>query len=252
MGANKSLIPFLALAASTTGAFQVQSPPAPTRFEVASIHRAAPEPGVQACLCEPPGRIAYRIAPLKWIIERAFELQDSQIQGPAWLDRETFNIDAKFPEGALPKDVPQMLRALLQDRFQLAAQLENRETPSFVLHVAPNGPKMNLADDGWVSSWRQSRTGIHLRQRMEMKDLAAYLATQLGKPVLDRTGLQGIFAVQLNFAPDMLLAGSKLSADISPPLPDALRQQLGLKLDAGKNQVDVLIIDRVNQAPAEN
>jgi hypothetical protein len=71
-----------ALAALTTFAAVAQPSGTSLRFEVASVRRAEPDPNVEACLCEPPRRVEYRKAPLKWIIERGFNLQDSQLKGP--------------------------------------------------------------------------------------------------------------------------------------------------------------------------
>jgi uncharacterized protein (TIGR03435 family) len=242
----------LALAALTTFAAAAQPSGPPLSFEVASVRRAQPDPKVQACLCEPPRRIAYRTAPLKWIMERGFKLQDSQIKGPGWLDEETFNVDATLPEGTSQEDVPLMLRTLLEERFHLAAHVENHEKSSFVLAIASGGTKLRPPPEDWEYSWRGDKTGIHLRQRSNMKDFASYLSTQLNSPVLDETGLTGVFAVKLDFAPDSLLARPKSRDRLAPALPDALLQQLGLKLESRKRQVETLVIDHIEKAPTAN
>ena len=216
------------------------------------MRRAEPDPKVQACLCEPPGRVAYRTAPLKWIIERGFKLQDSQIDGPGWLDDTTFDIDAKLPEGASREDVPVMLRTLLQERFHLMAHIESRETSALVLTVAPGGTKLKPPADDWDYGWQQDKTGIHLRQRTNMKDLASYLSTQLDRPVVDETRLDGVFAVKLDFAPNSLLIRSESRADLAPALPDALLQQLGLKLESTKRQIETLFIAQIEKVPTAN
>jgi len=177
----------LALAVLTTFAAVAQPSGPLLVFEVASVRRAEPDPKLQACLCEPPGRVAYRAAPLKWIIERGIKLQDSQIDGPGWLDDTTFDIDAKLPEGASRADVPVMLRTLLQERFHLMAHVESRETSAFVLTIASGGTKLKPPADDWDYGWQQDKTGIHRRQRSDMKDLASYLSTQLDRPVVDET-----------------------------------------------------------------
>jgi uncharacterized protein (TIGR03435 family) len=241
----------LAVAACTVLAARAQQSGVPLRFEVASVRQAAPDPRVQACLCEPPGRVAYRTAPLKWIVMRAFALQDPQIQGPAWLDSATFDIEATFPPGASPENLPEMLRALLRERFHLEAHTENRVMPSFVLKVAPKGTKLQAPKEGFEFSFQRNKTGIHLRQLTNMKDFAAYLSTQLDRPVADGTGLDGVYAVELDFAPDSLARPNK-KVDSAPALPDALLQQLGLRLETGKAPAAVLVIDRVDKAPTEN
>jgi uncharacterized protein (TIGR03435 family) len=242
----------LVLAALTAFAAVAQRSGTPLRFEVASVRRAEPDPKIQACLCEPPGRVGYRKAPIKWIIERAFDLQDSQIKGPGWLDDAIFNIDATLPEGAAKSDVPAMLRTLLEERFHLVVHVENTERPSFVLTVASGGTKLKPPPEDWEYSWRANKTGIHLRQRSIMKDFASYLSTQLEQPVVDETGLEGVFAVKLDFAPDSLLARAENRDDLAPPLPEALLQQLGLKLESRKRQLQTLVIDQIEKVPTAN
>ena len=242
----------LALAVFTTRAAMAQPSSPPLAFDVASVRAAKPDPKVQACLCEPPGRVAYRAAPLKWIIERGFKLQDSQIKGPGWLDDATFDIDAKPPEGASQEDVPAMLRTLLEERFHLVYQVENREMSAFVLTVASGGTKLKPPEDVEDYSWRRDKTGIHLRQRTNLKDLASYLSTQLGGPVVDETGLAGLFAVKLDFAPDGWLIRSKSRGGPAPTLPDALLQQLGLKLETKKRQMQTLVVNQIDKVPTAN
>lgn len=242
----------LALAGLTTVAAMTQPSSASLRFEVTSVRRADPNPQVQACLCEPPGRVQYRKAPLRWIIERAFNLQDSLLKGPGWLDDAAFDIDAKLPEGASQGDVPIMLRALLAERFHLVVHTESADKASFVLTVASGGTKLKPPPEDWEYSWQANKTGIHLRQRCNMKDLAAYLSTQLDRPVVDETGLDGVFAVKLDFAPDLLLARPNQRDDLAPSLPDALLQQLGLKLESRKRQLQTVVIDQIEKVPTEN
>ena len=242
----------LALAVLTTLTVVAQPSVSPLVFEVASVRRAEPDPKVQACLCEPPGRVEYRTAPLKWIIERGFKLQDSQIDGPGWLDDTTFDIDAKLPKGASREDVPVMLRALLEERFHLMPRVESREASVFVLTTSSGGTKLKPPADDWVYGWHQDKTGIHLRQRTNMRDLASYLSMQLEGPVVDETRLEGVFAVQLDFVPNNLLVRSEGGGDLAPALPDALLQQLGLKLESRKRQIETLVIAQIDKVPTAN
>jgi hypothetical protein len=69
--------------------------PIATRFEVASVKTAQITPDVTLCMCESPGRIAYRLTPLKFIIQRAHKVQDLEVSGPDLLSSERFDIDAK-------------------------------------------------------------------------------------------------------------------------------------------------------------
>jgi len=85
-----------------------------------------------------------------------------------------------------------------------------------------------------------------------MKDFAAYLSTQLDRPVVDETGLDGVFAVKLDFAPDSLLARPEHRDDLAPSLPDALLQQLGLKLESRRRQIQTVVIDQIEKVPTAN
>jgi uncharacterized protein (TIGR03435 family) len=242
----------LALAVLTTVIAAAQPSGPPLTFEVASVREAKPDPKAPACLCEPPGRVAYRAAPLKWIIERGFKLQDSQIKGPAWLDDAIFDVDAKLPEGASREDVPLMLRRLLQERFHLVSHVESRDASAFVLAVATGGTKLQPPPDAWDYNWRQDKTGIHIRQRSNMKEFASYLSTQLDGPVVDETRMDGVFAIKLDFAPNSLLIRPESRGDLAPALPNALLQQLGLKLESKKRQIETLVISQIDKAPTAN
>jgi uncharacterized protein (TIGR03435 family) len=87
-------------------------------------------------------RAEYRFLSLKQLIAEAYKLDESQITGPPWLVTERFDIVAKLPDGAAKADVPKMLRALLEDRFKLAAHLDTQERPVLALVVAKYGPKL--------------------------------------------------------------------------------------------------------------
>jgi uncharacterized protein (TIGR03435 family) len=69
---------------------------------------------------------------------------------------------------------------------------------------------------------------------------------------LDETGLTGVFAVKLDFAPDNLLARPKSRDDLAPALPEALLHQLGLKLETRKRQLETLVIDHIDKLPTAN
>ena len=145
-----------------------------------------------------------------------------------------------------------MLRTLLEERFHLVVHTENTERSSFVLTAASGGTKLKPPPEDWESSWRGNKTGIHIQQRSSMKDFAAYLSTQLDRPVVDETGLDGVFAVKLDFAPDSLLARPEHRDDLAPSLPDALLQQLGLKLESRRRQIQTVVIDQIEKVPTAN
>jgi uncharacterized protein (TIGR03435 family) len=229
-----------------------QSPTLAPRFETSRVLAAAIDPRIQPCLCEPPGRVAYRTAPLKWIVERAFGLQDSQIRGPGWMDAESFTIDATLPEDASKEQIPAMLQKLLEEKFGLTAHRESKEAMLLILKPAAGGAKFAHPESNRETGWRGDRSGIHVRQRTNMDDFAFYLSGQLGRTVLNETGLAGIYAVELDFAPDNLPSQTDRATELAPALPVALEHQLGLKLEQRTGPVEILVIDHVEKIPAEN
>jgi uncharacterized protein (TIGR03435 family) len=84
----------------------------------------------------------YRFLSLKELVAEAYKMREFQVSGPPWFATERFDIVAKLPEGASKDDAPKMLRALLEDRFKLAAHLDTQERPVLALVVAKDGPKL--------------------------------------------------------------------------------------------------------------
>jgi uncharacterized protein (TIGR03435 family) len=166
-----------------------------------------------------------------------------------------------------------MLEALLRDRFQLKFHPEMREAPVFLLTVAKGGPKvrpapkdgpMFQAKDGTMRRAGQftggSRVGPDGRRMMiltvrnySMQDAADGFALILNRPVLDRTGLTGSFDWELEYAPDPDAGpNSRLFAErAGPELFSAIQEQAGLRLQASKEKVDIIVIDSIER-PSEN
>jgi uncharacterized protein (TIGR03435 family) len=200
---------------------------------------------------------------LKTLLTWAYQVQNYQLSGgPAWMHSISWNIIAKGPsiEGALEYEkmtdaqrkqsselVRQRLQALLADRFQLAIRRESREQPVYLLTVAKNGPKLKESED-------QSKSGMiargrgRLLSRGSVLDMAAqYLGVDLGRPVINQTGLTAHYDFEIHWAPDS-------SADKEPqsgPSVFTAIQELGLKLEPGKALVEMLVIDRAEK-PVEN
>ena len=223
---------------------------APVTFEVTSIKHAEFRPGgAPPCMCEPAGRIAYRLTPLKSIIQRAYKLQDLQIEGPEWLMTERFDVDAKIPEGATPAQVPATFQAMLAERFKLSAHFVEKERSGFVLTVGPDGHKLAIAKGGGYSM-PKDETGYHLRGTLTAGTLADVLSQNLQRPVVDETGLEGPFSVKLDFAPD--LPSDAVEVAPAQPLRAAMLQQLGIKMDTRKLPVKILVIDHIERTPSGN
>jgi uncharacterized protein (TIGR03435 family) len=171
---------------------------------------------------------------LRTLVRTAYDVQEYQVTGgPDWADRVRFDIEARHGGDVPRAEVLRMLQALLAERFQLAIRRETREGPTFDLVRLPGAQPLAPAAE---SSSATVRLGEYSGQRT-MAQLAQYLAAIVGRPVADRTGLTGVFDVRLAFAPD-------LRDTDRPSVFAALQEQLGLRLEGSRGQVDTVVIER--------
>ena len=130
-----------------------QTAPSKPAFEVATVKLAAPvdmnKVNVQARAGKMPrfiymdgAQAFYTYTPLKVLISLAYGAKLYQISGPAWLEKERYDVVAKIPDGASKDDVPKMLQGLLEERFKLAVHRETQERPALALMVGKDGPKL--------------------------------------------------------------------------------------------------------------
>ncbi|MGC1422034.1 MAG: TIGR03435 family protein [Terracidiphilus sp.] len=211
-------------------------------------------------------------ATLMQLLEYAYAIPDSRIIGaPAWTKSAKYDIEGKSdPEFAekqagLPysKAKPQLLKmvqTLLADRFHLAAHLESRELPVYDLVVSKEGAKLaNVKEEGTTidSGTHFGSSTITIKSSPHATaDLAEMLARFTGRVVLDKTGLQGNYTINLKFASDDARSGVPNTETVSvpdagPSVFTALKEQLGLELKSSKAPVDVLVIDHIDP-PSEN
>jgi uncharacterized protein (TIGR03435 family) len=122
-------------------------------FEVASIKAAPPLPTLMAQIASGQVRPGMTMVGVRFdcemsltlLIATAYRVRTFQIVGPDWLSSQRFEIHATIPEGTRKDQVPEMLRALLEDRFRLKAHLEDKEQPVYALVVSREGPKVKEA-----------------------------------------------------------------------------------------------------------
>ena len=214
-------------------------------FEVASI-KPNPTGGGHSDTDVDGNLLRMKNVTLKACITWAYGMTDAQVFGPDWLTSERFDIVAKTESG---KPKPEMLAAVLADRFKLAVHRETKELTVYALVVAKNGPKLKKGEPGDNNT--SSRRG-HLTAQTSMRGLAVFLAgpnVKLGRPVVDKTGLDGVFDFNLDWTPEGVATAD---SDATPSIFVALQEQLGLKLEAQKSPVEVLIVDHVEKVPVEN
>jgi uncharacterized protein (TIGR03435 family) len=224
---------------------------APTlAFEVASIKPAEQiTPAMIAAgklhvgMSVDPGRVDIGYLSLGELVPIAFKVKPYQVSGPDWLRQQRWDINAKMPEGATKDDVPAMLKALIEERFQMKARLERRDSPVYALVVGKDGPKLkdappdtdpaaaDAAGGGTlgtggsqlrVNAGRGGATMVSAAggttkitpgpdgtMRMELSKLsmaqfADMLTPLLDRPVMDMTDLKGNYQISLDLTLDTL------------------------------------------------
>ncbi len=190
--------------------------------------------------------------------------------GPAWINSERYDINAKA-DGNPSKEVMNgpMLQALLEDRFNLRIHRETKEVPVYALMVAKNGSKLKpfvegSCGDGQDEKPRCGLGGVQMAggnltleaRKMGLAEFAKNVLSVLDRPVVDKTGVTGLFDFHLEFAPDEttpVLPRLKISDDAAagPSIFTAIQEQLGLRLEPAKGPGEFLIIDSVER-PSEN
>jgi uncharacterized protein (TIGR03435 family) len=151
-----------------------------------------------------------------------------------------------------------MLQSILTERFGLKYHREKKVLPIYELVVAKDGAKFapskykQGSDDKAPNGMGAGSMSIN-NTRLEsiavpMSSLVAMLSGQLQRVVVDKTGLTGDYDFALKWSPS---DGAPAGEDAPPEIFTALQEQLGLKLVAGKAEIEVFVVDQITQ-PTEN
>jgi uncharacterized protein (TIGR03435 family) len=204
---------------------------------------------------------------LKMMIVSAYSLKQSQVFNlPKWGDDARFDIKAKIIqpdkkalEALSPEQFNAMQQPILTDRFHLAFHHEMKMLPVYELVIAKNGPKFKettvaeAASTEGVNGVTAGGISIHNRNLVgtgiTMAALAGSLSGQVHRIVVDKTGLAGKYNVTLSWAPDD--DGSKAPDSTLPTFFTAVQEQLGLKLESGKAEVEGFVVDHA-EIPSED
>ena len=236
-------------------------------FDVATIKPNAESDNRVMLRLQHGGRFTATGISLKHLISQAYDVRDFQITGgPGWIGSERFDINARaegLPERVPPGTMRPYLRNLLEDRFKLKTHMETKEMPVYALVVDKTGPKLAPAAEG-TAPGPMIRVGRgHLDGKgLPLQMLVHQISQQLGRRVIDKTGLTGTYDIVLDWTPEPGQGGNPLGG---PPSPDAiqaadnsgpsiftaLQEQLGLRLESQKGPVPILVIDSVEK-PSEN
>ena len=259
--------------------------PAPAKapaFEVASIKENVSASDNASVRAQPGGRVSVSNNSLRNIIRNAYNVQNYQIVGgPDWINTVRWDITAKAPDDAPPQQLLLMLRTLLADRYKLVVRHEAREVPIYALVLARTegalGAQVRASSvdcaalfaaakakgevpppttNGRPTCGTRVTRGNMMTTGIAMTDLARNLAPFAGRPVVDKTGLSGVYDLDLTWTPEQ---GPGPDGTVSQAAPSsdgvslftAVQEQLGLKLDAQRGPVDVLVIESA-QRPVED
>ena len=198
---------------------------------------------------------------LDWLLVNAYGVLDNNVYGlPKWADKARWDINAKvvdpgpkMPEGSLSQDdytarYRYKILAMLTDRFHVKAHTETRVLPTYELVLLPGQQRFTRSTpDEDSQSGTRSRSRNLTATAITLKAMAEYLARQVGRPVEDKTGLDGKYDFHLQWSSDDLAEAAKDTGatDRPPVIYTALQEQLGLKLVSGKGPVEVLVVDSV-------
>ena len=208
-------------------------------------------------------RYALRNATMLDLISTAYgKERELVLGGPSWLEFDRFDIAAKAPKGAAQKDVGAMLKSLLTERFELKVHEDTKPMPAVVLTAGKGKPKLRDADPSGQGNCtpgdpRPPQPGVAFMQEMHCRNvtmegfanfLRGYGGPYFDQPVVNKTGIDGTFDIDLKFTPRPLL--SQAGAD-AINIYKAV-EELGLKLETQSVPRPVLFVDSVRQKPVPN
>jgi uncharacterized protein (TIGR03435 family) len=268
-----------------------QNPNAP-RFEVASIRPSASAIDDWQRIGVHIDGAMVRVAQysLRDYIALAYRTKAAQISAPAWLAEAKFDIAAKLPDGAPRSQVPEMMQTLLEERFRLVLHHESKEMPVYVLsrgsgalklkESAPDpdapaasnvdvtvqgdksgrGAVVNLGPGSTITNAGGKIEG----RRVTIAQMLSSVERYLDRPLVDQTGLTGVYDITIEYSLEELRNVLRSTgAEKYNHIPDSAADQfpgsipasfaaLGLKFEARKAPLDVIVIDHMEKAPAEN
>lgn len=196
---------------------------------------------------------------LRSYIARAYGVASYQVSGPAWLDTERFDINAKASSTISEKQRNAMLQSLLAERFHLATHKETKDYAGYALVVARGGVKVQPVEKSATTPPQRAVSNRMLSlQENSFHELAQRLGWILACPIEDATRVDGVFSFDLRWTPDAIQGAARglpvpaAAATPGPSLFEVLEDKIGVKLERRKISADVLIVDHVDRVPAGN
>ncbi|HTB12238.1 MAG TPA: TIGR03435 family protein [Bryobacteraceae bacterium] len=273
-------LPFVCACCVSLGLALAQQPADKTAFEVASIKLFDPDSSRQMWtgMSVDAGMVRYTNISLRQCIRTAYRLRDFQIEGPEWMNDARFEITAKLAAGAQQSQIPEMLQALLADRFKLSLRRDRREQSVYALVVGKDGSKLKRAEvkadnqgptslgpDGKprpLMGYQALPAGLRIdAPAASLGSLADLLSRFTERPVVDMTALDGQYEFLLTFTPEStrnLPPAGTLAPDgreiFSEPTISMFKavEQYGLKLERRKAPIEMLTVTHLERTPTEN
>jgi uncharacterized protein (TIGR03435 family) len=221
---------------------------APSGFEVASVKPAPPNDDFMSfTTVYPANRFTAKNINLGILISIAYGVDSNKILGgPDWLDSGRYDIAAKVEgdAGLTREQMQPLLQHLVEQRFHLTAHRDTKELDGYALVVARGAPRLKASKGAPASAYRYENNMVV--QNASLQTFAGMLELPAGRPVIDKTGIEGAYDFNLKYS---------TAANPDPDLPDlftSLQQQLGLKLEPQKVPVAILVIDHVDRTPTAN
>lgn len=254
-----------ALLALTFDRGYCQDPASAPSFEVASVTPCKPgtpePPGEHMGMVQftsPGGRFRANATTLKFLMEWAYGIQPSQhSEGPSWMGNDRYDVVAKAEGNANDEQIKKMVQTLLAERFHLKLHRESKKANVFVISLGQTAPKLNLPKEGEVHSIKvtpqkdsdQNVNSWHVEAtRYSLAQLTDTFARQLGRVIVNRTGMDGEYDFTLDMTPD-----ENSPNPLDPTLiMNAMRKQLGLTLKTEDTLIDYLVIDSAEKVVAGN
>jgi bla regulator protein blaR1 len=232
----------LSLVMGMVHASSAQNPP--PAFEVASVKPSPANQYVPATVDPQRFHIVITLSDaILWandFFDRGYRLSG----GPEWIYRDYYQIEGRTKAPATTKEMRTMLQTLLADRFKVKLHRESKEMPVYALIIGTSGLKLKTSEG--TGKGMGVAPGKLMARNATMADLAATLGNMVDRPVLDETGLDAQYDIDMKFDPTLIKPYD--GQPIVPPSPDAPSifiaiQDLGLKLEPRRAAVEILVVD---------
>jgi uncharacterized protein (TIGR03435 family) len=223
-------------------------------FEVASVKHASgggPPGDVPRNMDDSPGHFAMRNVSLRFALEWAYNLKDFELTGPDWINsEERYDIEARAGRAASNEEMRPMLQTLLKDRLQMKIHFEKKDISVYLLVPGPGTPKVTEAAADGQPSISGAANGATFHNQ-PISRFTFMLTRRLDRPVLDRTGLKGVYDYTVDLSGLGFNGGPSQDPD-APSIFTTIQRDMGLKLEPKKEPIDVLIIDHAEKVPIAN